>query len=569
MRRARRWIVRFLMAVGSLLVLGTATSCNGSEDPDRSERPQRGSAPVRGDGDCKPPEAYNPEKVAERYKDEYGVARHQDEDGITYFEFKGQVTKAPIYDGAGNFLTEVPEQDRRDAPPGVRLTKGTAKRMRGGRLHFWAYDVPDLRQRRNRVSGWIDAEKLGNPPQPEFDGNANPPAEPGREHYIDGAPTSRKFKGLRFPPSRGNPKETGNRGEHYAGRPAGDPLRYHVYLVFSVPKKNVAGGGLAKDSMPDGATFIQGFECGEPIRLTVTMFDEADASHQISFVYGRVSDRDGGSEGRWGWVAEENLTSTLPTYVGLQGLWYEQGGRRFPAGAGEPLTPFGTRGKCGERFVCPDPVQPQRVMVGGRGDQMVVGLRWRRWGGEEAEADGVARVNTCVPYCAAGRIEQPPSGAIARRTGARVELFRRRLGRCGGRPAFSYTRARVIWPDALEDDLDSPVPPHTLALREVDDEDPAARAAIQWYSPELLCPAAFIVSGQPLALATRRCAPVQTGERRVTDIRATRIGCAEARRVAQVGWQVPPPGWRCRVGSTRYRCTRRSGVVTFRAIGSD
>jgi hypothetical protein len=74
-----------------------------------------------------------------------------------------------------------------------------------------------------------------------------------------------------------------------------------------------------------------------------------------------------------------------------------------------------------------------------------------------------------------------------------------------------------------------------------------------------------------LAATTHRCAAVETGERRVFEIRATGATCRTARRVARVGWQVSPRGWRCTVNEStlRYRCTRRHAVITFKAIGSD
>lgn len=71
-------------------------------------------------------------------------------------------------------------------------------------------------------------------------------------------------------------------------------------------------------------------------------------------------------------------------------------------------------------------------------DAMLTRLRWKRWRGLRAEGAGTARVNTCEPICAVGRIE--------RHRGAHITLSNPRHGSCKGQPAYFYTKASVTWP---------------------------------------------------------------------------------------------------------------------------
>jgi hypothetical protein len=74
-------------------------------------------------------------------------------------------------------------------------------------------------------------------------------------------------------------------------------------------------------------------------------------------------------------------------------------------------------------------------------DALVVRLRWRDWGAPTAVGRGVARINSCEPNCASGRLTQH-SGVVA-------VLGDLRSGVCRGRPAHFYARAVVEWPPGL------------------------------------------------------------------------------------------------------------------------
>jgi hypothetical protein len=59
------------------------------------------------------------------------------------------------------------------------------------------------------------------------------------------------------------------------------------------------------------------------------------------------------------------------------------------------------------------------VFACGDGNAYLARLRWRRWGFDEATAIGIARINDCSPYCAAGpsgpwrRARLPPAYRVA------------------------------------------------------------------------------------------------------------------------------------------------------------
>ena len=79
------------------------------------------------------------------------------------------------------------------------------------------------------------------------------------------------------------------------------------------------------------------------------------------------------------------------------------------------------------------------------------GLRWRRWGEARAFARGKGAANNCKPNCAGGQ--------YIRRRSAHATLFRLRAGRCNGRSARFYTRARLRFPRGLR------LRPFTVKLR--------------------------------------------------------------------------------------------------------
>jgi hypothetical protein len=75
------------------------------------------------------------------------------------------------------------------------------------------------------------------------------------------------------------------------------------------------------------------------------------------------------------------------------------------------------------------------------GDAVATRLRWQDWGASETVARGVARVNSCEPSCARGR--------LTRRPGVVATLGDLRDGACRGRAARFYAHATVHWPPGL------------------------------------------------------------------------------------------------------------------------
>ncbi|HZC12902.1 MAG TPA: hypothetical protein VE270_02680 [Thermoleophilaceae bacterium] len=75
------------------------------------------------------------------------------------------------------------------------------------------------------------------------------------------------------------------------------------------------------------------------------------------------------------------------------------------------------------------------------GDAVATRLRWQGWGAPETVARGVARVNSCEPSCARGR--------LVRRPGVVATLGDLRDGACRGRAARFYAHATVDWPPGL------------------------------------------------------------------------------------------------------------------------
>jgi len=80
----------------------------------------------------------------------------------------------------------------------------------------------------------------------------------------------------------------------------------------------------------------------------------------------------------------------------------------------------------------PATVRPKKIIVAcGDANFYFTNLRWSSWGATQAVASGIATVNDCKPYCAAGRFHTYP---------ATVTLTRPRSCSDG---AFVYTR--IAW----------------------------------------------------------------------------------------------------------------------------
>jgi hypothetical protein len=84
---------------------------------------------------------------------------------------------------------------------------------------------------------------------------------------------------------------------------------------------------------------------------------------------------------------------------------------------------------------------PRPTVLETSGDSLVTGVRWQGWGAQETVGRGVARVNTCEPNCAEGR--------LTRRPGVTATLSDLRHGDCRGRQARFYAHAVVEWPSGL------------------------------------------------------------------------------------------------------------------------
>jgi hypothetical protein len=94
-------------------------------------------------------------------------------------------------------------------------------------------------------------------------------------------------------------------------------------------------------------------------------------------------------------------------------------------------------------FAAPTQDRPLRLHpFSGDNGAYFYGLRWSSWGKGKARARGKASVNTCDPYCAAGK--------HVRRRGARAVAYRLRKGRCDGEPSRFYTRVLMRFPKTYE-----------------------------------------------------------------------------------------------------------------------
>ena len=153
------------------------------------------------------------------------------------------------------------------------------------------------------VAGWVRRRAFASPPRLRTDRrNPRPPSVNPNPLVIDAAQGRSRLAGLRFVNSHGVfPEGGGNRGEHYAGRHPG-PLDY-VYLLFAVP--NVRYGGVAKDSLPDGSSFLSALGVnGRAILETMTMYRGRNFGRpvRVTFMYGRAV-----RTNRYGWLARANV----------------------------------------------------------------------------------------------------------------------------------------------------------------------------------------------------------------------------------------------------------------------
>jgi hypothetical protein len=212
--------------------------------------------------------------------------------------------EAAIRDGSGR------EFGRALAP--VMLNRGVVKRMRvedaaEPETYVWGWSMKTLRGDRRRSSGWIRREDLADPPVIGFDPTLNPePPREGTPLAIDCEKATRKLKGLRFKNSEGEIPRSGNHGTDYAGRNRAP--RNFIYLCLNVP--NVIHGGVAKDSIADGAMFVPGLDGhGKPIRERMTMYRSGDLERPVPvhFVYGRLA-----GTNSWGWIAQANIGRIPP-----------------------------------------------------------------------------------------------------------------------------------------------------------------------------------------------------------------------------------------------------------------
>lgn len=241
----------------------------------------------------------NGHQITGRYKEESGKNR--------FFALGREVA---VRDGSGRKLARVRSES-------VRLNRGVQKSMDvngdgEADLYVWGWDMEtDQRD----LSGWIPYSALKHPPRldPPPDVNPRPPGE-GSPLKIDCEEAGRALADLRFKNRKGVIPDNGNWGDHYSGRYEA-PLNF-INLCFNVP--NVVGGGVAKDSIPDGALFVPGLdEEGRPIRERMTMYRHGDLEQDVPvhFVYGRPQGelfRKPRGTLLWGWIAQANV-GHIPT----------------------------------------------------------------------------------------------------------------------------------------------------------------------------------------------------------------------------------------------------------------
>jgi hypothetical protein len=225
---------------------------------------------------------YNVGDVSSRYRDANNERRR--------FALREEVA---VRDGSGRELARVRKP--------VMLNRGAVKQLRLGgsespEVHVWGWSMTTDR---GRLSGWIPRRALEDPPETGWNPQVNPePPLEGPALEIDAQEASRRLANLRFKNSAGDIPRRGNEGTHYSGRNPG-PLDF-VYLCFNAP--NVVRGGVAKDSIPDGALFVPGLdEKALPIRERMTMYRGGDTNQPVPvhFVYGRAADGQS-----FGWIAQ-------------------------------------------------------------------------------------------------------------------------------------------------------------------------------------------------------------------------------------------------------------------------
>jgi hypothetical protein len=80
----------------------------------------------------------------------------------------------------------------------------------------------------------------------------------------------------------------------------------------------------------------------------------------------------------------------------------------------------------------------------------LTGLRWKRWDGSRAVATGIAHVNDCTPYCAAGKFHTYPAelrlSAPLACTGRRVFFSRYWWRRAGPKPRYGAMKLTCSFP---------------------------------------------------------------------------------------------------------------------------
>jgi hypothetical protein len=226
--------------------------------------------------------------VSGRYKDGDGNDR--------FFELRREVA---VRDGAGREFARV------RGP--VKLNRRAEKQLRVDgahrpKTHVWGFSMRTVAGDLKRCSGWILREALADPPDIGFDPSVNPkPPGEGAPLVIDCDRATRKLSRLRFKDSKGKFPKRGNNGKDYGGRNPGS--HNYINLLFNVP--NVVGGGVAKDTIPNGGLFVPALDRhGKPIRERMNMYRGRHRSKKVRvyFVYGRAEDGES-----WGWIAQANV----------------------------------------------------------------------------------------------------------------------------------------------------------------------------------------------------------------------------------------------------------------------
>jgi hypothetical protein len=184
---------------------------------------------------------------------------------------------------------------------GVRLD-------RGGRSYFMAWqtnhDDPEGSARKN-ATGWVAADdmadegaaaradiprRLGSLPRPLATGAGGEP----RAFVVNGA----------------NERAAAARGWVYVGVSHHHRDRVINFLNLHdgraglqvlVNLPDVPGGGIAADCFPNGESFTAAADAdNELITRPVRVYDERDAEHALTFIYGKAGDT-------WGWVVKDWL----------------------------------------------------------------------------------------------------------------------------------------------------------------------------------------------------------------------------------------------------------------------